>query len=285
MIKKLLNLLFAVLLLLSTTMASANDNTAQTDTQSTYIFGVFPYLSPARLDKIYAPVSQQLSDELGHAIRFQTSSTFNIFLGKLKAGYYDFALIQPFWYPLAVDGHDYQSALNMREPFVSLVMVLADSEFHSVEDLRGKTIATPPAFVPVVHMARESLIKLGLEPGKDVFFEDYKTVDSCMQQVLIRNADACIAPPFAPGPFEKAMNVDFRPVHESYSIPNLALVVHKRVPGQLRQALVEAIQGWQATSRGQQLLSEMQTSGFEITRDSDYDVVRTMLKNIRSQTR
>jgi len=62
----------------------------------------------------------------------------------------------------------------MKKPFVSLIVVLDSSPIKSIEDLRGKTIATPPAYVPVVHMARKALIKEGIIPGKDVTLKAFK---------------------------------------------------------------------------------------------------------------
>jgi len=245
-----------------------------------YKFGVFPYLSAVRMDDIYAPVSDELSKSLHHKVKFRTSSTFKKFLSKLKSEYYDIALIQPFWYPIAVDKKSYIPLLKMQEPFESLIMTLENSKIRSVNDLKGKIIATPPAFVPVVHMARRALIAKGLVPGKDVTFKAFKSVDSCFQQVLIGNASACVAPPFAPGVFEKAMNVKLRTIFKSPSIPNLALVVHPRVPEQQRLKIKKTIMSWSQSAKGKKLLKSMQTKQYVPIIDKDYDVVRQFLKEI-----
>lgn len=66
-------------------------------------FGVFPCLSAARLESVYASVSAELSRALGYAVQFRTSSQFERFFTRLEQQYYDITLIQSFWYPLAVD--------------------------------------------------------------------------------------------------------------------------------------------------------------------------------------
>lgn len=263
-------------------IASISTNIWSADKQKIeeYKFGVFPYLSAVRMDKIYAPVSDELTKNLEYKVKFRTSSTFKKFLGKLKIEYYDFALIQPFWYPVAVDQKGYIPLLKMKEPFVSLIMVLANSKIHTIEDLRGKIIATPPAFVPVVHMARRALIAKGIEPGKDVIFKPFKSVDSCLQQVLIGKASACVAPPFAPAVFEKSMDVKLRTVLKSPGIPNLSLVIHPRVPKQDRILIKKTIMSWVNTKKGKTLLSNMQTKQFVPIIDNEYDVVRKFLKEI-----
>ena len=266
-----------VIFFFTNTVLAADDK----DKINEYKFGVFPYLSTAHMDKIYSPVSDELTKELKLNVKFRTSSTFKKFLGKLKSEYYDFALIQPFWYPIAVDKKGYIPLLKMKEPFVSLIMVLDSSKILSVKDLKGKTIATPPAFVPVVHMAHRALLSKGLVPGKDVIFKSFKSVDSCFQQVLIRKASACIAPPFAPAAFENFMNIKLRSVLKSSGIPNLSLVIHPRVPKHDRMLIKKTIMSWTSTQKGQELLSHMQTKQFVPIIDKEYDVVRNFLKEIK----
>jgi len=251
MVKKITLFIFIFIFGIST-----NAWAAEKQNKDEYKFGVFPYLSAVRMDEIYAPVSKELTKSLEHKVKFRTSSTFRKFLSKLKAEYYDFALIQPFWYPVAVDAHHYLPLIRMEEPFVSLIMVLDESQIHTVDDLRGKIIATPPAFVPVVHMARRALIKKGIVPGKDVTFEAFKSVDSCFQQVLIGKASACVAPPFAPA-------------------------VIPRVPGQDRKRISKTIMSWSNTEKGKKLLKSMQTKRFVPIIDREYDVVRKFLKEIK----
>lgn len=253
---------------------------ADRENTGAYKFGVFPYLSAERMDDIYAPISSKLTQILNRKVKFRTSSTFKIFLGKLKEEYYDFALIQPFWYPIAVDEKGYISLLRMKEPFVSLIMVPDGSQIHKPDDLRGKIIATPPAFVPVVHMAKRALIKRGIVPGKDVTLIAYKSVDSCFQNVLIGKASACVAPPFASAIFEESMNVKLRTIVKSFSIPNLAFIIHPRVPEQDRLRIRQTIMSWNASEKGRKLLARMQTKGFVPIIDKEYDAVRVFLKEI-----
>lgn len=249
--------------------------------KSIYKFGVFPYLSAIRMDRIYSPVADELSKNLEREVKFRTSSTFKKFLNKLKSEYYDFALIQPFWYPIAVDSHNYLPLLRMEEPFVSLIMVIDNSNIHTVDDLKGKVIATPPAFVPVVHMARQALIKQGIVPGKDVIFKAFKTVDSCFQQVLIGKASACVTPPFAPKVIEQSMNVKLRTVLKSPSIPNLSFVIHSRVSKADRERIHKEMSSWNKTIKGKKLLGKIKTNKFIPIVDKEYDVIRDFIKEIR----
>ena len=248
-----------------------------------YKFGILPYLSTTRLETIYAPVSAELSRALGHEVHFRTASRFNRFLNNLRQQRYDIALIQPFWYPPAVDQFGYQPLVRMQEPFISLIMVPDDSPLRSVSDLKGKIIATPPAFVPVVYMARHALKEAGLIPGKDVQLKAFKSVDSCFQQVLIGTADACITPPFAVAVIEEKMNMQLRALLKTTSIPNLSIVVHERIPADERKRLKNIFLSWKQDNAGKELLDRMKTQGFVPAIDKEYDIVRTFLREIKEK--
>ena len=256
-------------------------STSRADETRPYQFGVFPYLSPVTMNNLYSPVASQLSSSLNFPVQFRTSSTFNRFLAKLRNEYYDFALIQPFWYPVAVDQHSYIPAVRMQEPFESLILVLDDSPYRTIDDLKNTTIAAPPSFVPVVHMARQALIDNDIKPGRDFSFNHFKSVDSCLQQVLIGKASACVAPPFAPAVFEKNMKVKLRTLLRSKSIPNLSLVIHPRVPEKHRQTITSAFLSWKSSPRYKQLLENMQTEGFVRIIDSEYNSVRDFIKSLK----
>ncbi len=270
----------------STAVAGAADSDATrqgaaTELEQPYRFGVFPYLTPLRMEAIYAPVSAALSRSLGHAVQFRTSSRFELFFEKLQVQSYDIALIQPFWYVPAVDQFGYLPLARMEEPFTSLIMVLEESSLRSAEDLRGQVVATPPAFVPVTHMAIRALEAEGMVPGRDLELRAFKSVDSCFQQILIGSAIACVSPPFAPPVIEEKLGVKLRVLMRSTSIPNLTFVIHPRVPEQDRMRFAEAILSWATSDSGRPLLRGMKTSRFVPAEDAEYDVVRELVKEVQ----
>ncbi|MDX1812490.1 MAG: phosphate/phosphite/phosphonate ABC transporter substrate-binding protein [Gammaproteobacteria bacterium] len=247
-----------------------------------YKFGVFPYLSAVLLDEIYASVTADLSRELNQKVSFRTSSNFKRFFENLSKQKYDFALIQPFWYPPAVDEFNYQPLVRIEEPFTSLIMVLDDSPIKTIADIKGKVIATPPAFVPVVHMAKKDLISEGLVPGKDVTLKAFKTVDSCFQQLLIGTAQACVSPPFVPPIVEEKMKVKLRVLLKTFAIPNLSLVVNARVPEKDRIKIKNYFLNLAKTDSGKAFLQKIKAQGFIQANDQDYNVVREFLSEIKA---
>jgi len=232
------------------------------------------------MDEIYSPISQDLSKNLRHKVKFRTSSNLARFREKLMSEYYDFAIIQPVFYPLAVDQVGYIPLIRMEEPVFSVIMVLDNSPIQSVQDLRGKKIATPPVFGPIVSLAKRSLTEQGVSPDVDVSFETNKTVGACFQKILVGQADACVAPNFAVKTFEKSMGVKFRTIMRSEGFPNQSLVVHPRVPGHVRNQIRQTVMSWRYSEQGQKLLDNMNTQGFVEIKDSEYDIVRSFVREM-----
>lgn len=248
------------------------------DSASTTSFGVFPYFSSAELQDIYLPLTTSLSARLGYRVNFLTETSHKKFIHKLNNEFYDIALIPPFWVPVAMDSKEYLPFLKMSEPFHSSVLVLDKSAIHSIQDLKGKSVATPPTFTPVVHLAIKAFTKNGLVPGKDIALNANETVDECFQQVIDGLSDACVSPPFAHRYYEHKYRIRFRPVMKSGGIPGVALVVHSRVSKAHREVIYDYFANLHKSREGIQLLRSLQTERFIPVVEDEYDIVRNMLK-------
>jgi phosphonate transport system substrate-binding protein len=241
--------------------------------------GVFPYLSPTRMDDIFSPVSQKLARGLQQPVRFRTSSNLPRFKQNLLSGDYDIVIAQPILYPLAVDQLGYLPLIRMEESISSVVLVLQDSPYRSVQDLQGRTIATPPVNGPVVLLAKKHFSEQGIDPDSAFEFVPNKTAGTCMQKVLARRVEACIAPHFAVRPFERSMGVRLRILQRTRGIPNRAVLVHPRVPENLRQQIRNTMLSWKFSNEGRELLRSIDASGFVDLDDHEYDVVRNLIKD------
>jgi len=243
-------------------------------------FSVAPYLSPARMEELYTPMAQALTQSLGRPVLFRTSSTFDRYYSLLATGTMDVSLLHAFFYVSAVDQYNYLPVARMNEPFKGLLVVLDQSPVQSVSDLRGKTIATPPDYLPTVHLVRRALREQGYDPARDFSMRSFRSVESCLQQLVIGEAAACICPPFALPAAQALFKVQFRTVVESPPIPNLTFVVHRRVSASERARLRNAILTWSNSDAGQQLVRSIGTSGFVAVQDAEFDPVRRLMKNL-----
>jgi phosphonate transport system substrate-binding protein len=273
--------ILAILVLL---LSGVSASWAYDSSDDNYTFGVFPYLSTTRLESIYLPVSIEMSKALGKKVNFRTSTEYRKFFDKLKQQSFDIALIQPFWYPPAADQYNYLPLVRYGEPLTSRIMVLSNSPIKTINDLKGKIIATPPAFVPIVHMAKRALQNHGLNPERDLQLKAFRTVDSCIKQVIIGTASGCVAPNHAHSIIKHKMHTSLRPILESPGIPNISVVVHSRVPPEERDKIKNLMLSWgeSGSDAHKNLLNSIGTRGFIQSKDDDYEVVRTLLREINA---
>jgi ABC-type phosphate/phosphonate transport system substrate-binding protein len=240
-------------------------------------FGVFPYLPPLSLDRIFAPIVGDLGRVLGQTVQLRTKSTFEAFAEALVDGAYDLALAHPFLY-LTAAAHGYLPLVRVDEPLRMVFLARPEAGLARLADLAGRTLALPPAMSAVSEMARGALAEAGLRPGADVRFQHLASKMSCVQAVTLGTAAACGLPSFAVTQLEAEMRqAHLRPFHETTMPVSLAVVAHDRLPGPARERVRDLLVGWSGTAEGRAILAAAGWPGFVPARDEDYDVARAMV--------
>jgi len=269
---------------LMTAMVSAGatvDKSQAAAAKKEYLMGVFPYLGPRELEKIYAPIAADYSKAIDSKVLFMTSSTYKTFMGNLDKQMYDIVFVQPFDYVAIADKYGYRPLATRNKPLPAILVVNPDSKFTDVEQLRGKTIALPPPVAAISYLIKSYLKDNGLEPGKDVKIEHHRSHASCMRNVVLGAAAACGTAPPALRFFQKKMNTTLKVIAKTQSIPNSIFAVHPRVPQELHEKLLQQVLSWPTTEEGRSLLKGTKVERFITVEDKDYDVVRTMAKKFR----
>jgi len=245
---------------------------------SQYVMGVFPHLPPRQLEKVFSPMASDLGKAIDQRIVLRTNTTFERFSQSLDTQIFDIAFVQPFDYVRIADKYGYRPLAARSEGLAAILVVKEDSPLNKLQDLRGMKIALPPAVAAVSYLIHDLLQKNGLDPDRDVTLSHHRSHMSCMQQVLIREADACgtAAPPFRF--FQHRMKVEMKVVATSREIPHALFVIHPRVPDLKMQAIRQRIISWSSTKDGKQLLERGRLKPFVQVSDSDYDVIRKMTK-------
>jgi len=239
-------------------------------------FGVFPHLPPRELEKVYAPVAKEFSEILGKEVHLRSNSSYQNFMENLDEGKFDIAFVQPFDYIRLADKLGYKPLATRIEPLSTIFVVDKASTLKSAADFKGKTIALPPKVAAVSRLTVDYLKKHGLDPEKDVTLTYHRSHISCMQQVIIKAADACGTAAPALRFFEHKMKVELKVVAETDSIPHALFAVHPSLPQEEYNKLKSAILSWSQTDRGKALLKQGKLSAYKDIKDEDYNVVRQM---------
>ncbi len=246
----------------------------QTEAKAPYRFGVFPYIPPARIEESYAPAAADFAAALDREVLLRTKTTFADWFEEVRAQRYDIVFIQPFDYVKAFRGYGYLPLARGSEPLAAVLTVLEDSPLTDLSQLRGKSVALPPASAAVSHLTKIALAEAGLEPGRDVTVKHLRNHDSCLQQVVIGAADVCGTARVVVRDFAARRPVAFRVLAETRAIPHVLFAVHSRVSEDDREAIRRVILKWHETEKGRQWLASVGFGPFVPALDADYDIVR-----------
>jgi phosphonate transport system substrate-binding protein len=246
-----------------------------------YEFGVLPFLPLAKIQELYGPIAADFEAKLGRPVWLSSKADYTQFTAAVNKEIYDIAYVQPFDYVVAHDKHGYLPLAHRRGALEALIVVRPDSPLKSISDLKGMTVANPPADALVSHLTTEALKDAGIDPDIGVKRDYGKNQFSCMQSVLIGAADACGIGEQALLHFEKEkqMKTRFRILFRTKPSPPPLFVVHKRVPPKDRDILLKAILGWPDAAEGRSILNNGYFIPFMPAEDAEYDSVRRYVRS------
>jgi phosphonate transport system substrate-binding protein len=268
--RKLVSLL--AITLLATAYNPATHSKPQTDRCA---LGVFPFLSAQRLENIFAPIAAELGKAVDCEFRYKSAPNFRSFMDRLRQRQYEVAFVQPFDYVRLAATHGYIPLAAQNASLVSIVVVRQDSGFTTLADLKGKTIALPPAVAAVSYLTKVALEDAGLDPASDVKLVYTKNHGSCLQQVLIGKASACGTVETIMRLFEKNNDIAMKWVAQAPVIPQSLFVVRDDVPLEDQQRLKQQLVEMRASGDAGKMFSvDGNPRIFRAMQDSEYDIVR-----------
>ena len=260
--------------------SNANDS-SQNESKNNYLMGVFPYLAPRELEKMYSPIAADFSKTINKDVLFRTSSTYKKFMSKLDKQIYDIVFVQPFDYVEIADKYGYRPLVARNKPLPAILVVKQGSPFNKVDDLRGKTISLPPSVAAMSYLIKDFLKKKGIDPDTDVTIVHHRSHASCMRSVLLGKAQACGTAAPALRFFQAKMKVKLKLIAKTKGIPSTLFAVHPRVSEKERQILLQQISTWPNTDSGKKLLKATKVEKFIPIENTAYDGVRVMSKKFR----
>ena len=243
---------------------------------SEYVLGVFPHLPPRDLEDVFAPMARDLGAQVGRHVVLRANTTYERFTENLDKQEFDIAFVQPFEYVRIADKYGYQPLATRMEKLAAIVVVKPDSQLATLTDLKDKRIALPPESAAVTHLFLGQLRTIGMNPAKDVKLTYHRSHVSCLQQVIIGEADTCVTAAPALRYFQDKMHTELKVISRSREIPHTLFVVHPRVSKQDREALRARILSWDKSEEGREMLARGQLTPFVTVGDADYNVVREL---------
>jgi len=273
------SIIMPCLLVIGLTLLSISSSLADISKQTTYKLGAFPMIAAGQVERVFSPVAAELSRILEKKVYLRTKSSFPLYRKELQKQAYDFAIVQPFDYVLASDKYNYLPLARFEKPLFTSFMVLPNSPLTKLEDLKGKRIALPPMTAAVTHMAKKAFLDAGFDLEKDISLKYTKSHDACLQLVMVKTAVTCGSSLRAVHVFQSKWGKHFQVLTNTPSIPNSLFIVHRRVPKEIREQLLQTLISWPESSAiGKQFVKNSNNMRLVPANNQEYDVVRNFPK-------
>lgn len=244
------------------------------------------------------PFAQYLSEKLGCKVNVTLATDYSTIVEAMASGKVDIGIMPPAAYVQARDqkaaeailtsqlgAYNHETGLpeegKLSGTFKGEVLVKADSSLQTLEDLKGKRIATlsPNSASGYIYPVAE-MKDLGIDPAKDCTLTTVNDIPSEMTAVLSGQQDACFV-------FEGARNVfaskfldqdllkDLRVLYLTKGdIPNDAIAVQTDMEPELKAKVKEVFLNMKNDEAGQEAMSLWNHKGYEEADDSVYDTVK-----------
>lgn len=262
-----------------------------TDNKKHRIFLVHPLYNPQLLHKKYEPVMQYLDRQIPDTVfDLETANDYNDFEQKLRAGKADFALPNPYHATLSRDwGYHVIARMGDDTVFKGIFLVRNDSPIRQPTDLKGKVVAYPaPTALAAALMPQLYLQKHGINVQTDIHNIYVGTHNSSIMNAYLKQSAASATWPAAWKAFQQSNPAEAAELHVIWETPTLiqnAITVRADVPQDTAQKVAQLLINLRDSDEGRQLLAGIDTREFIPSKDKDFEVVRTFLKEYDAQVK
>ncbi len=260
--------LFAALLVLAVSTPSAR-------AQDAYSIGIVPQFEARKLTAIWTPILEEVSKRAGVTLTMQGSPKIPEFEKHFAKGDFDFAYMNPYHALVAHAEQGYEPIIRDggRELFGVLV-VRKDAPYKTVEDLRGKNIAFPAPNA----LGASLLMRAVLQREHALSYEAnfVNTHSSAYFNVVLGEAAAAGGVMGTLRSLDPKVRDQLRVLFETPRLPPHPIMVHPRVPLEVRNRVAEAFLALAASPEGQKLMERIPMRAATPATMQDYDKIRKL---------
>lgn len=258
--------ILSAMTLLGTAHAAASD-------KPDLILGVFPYVSPVQLAAFHTPLKEHLAKSLNRTVTLVTAPDFDSFVERTRLGQYDILITAPHlgrlaqtrdgYRPLAMTGHTVQGIFLARK----------DSDIHSIEDLKGKSVMIAQRTSIIYQMAEQLIRDKGLVPGETITIKETRTHNNAMHAPLRGETDASVTGTLLWRVLGEDQKDQMRVIGVTDEAPGFILMASKRIPRQEADAIQKILLNYHDVAGSNTYFS---TTGYKKFQKIDHKVLKRL---------
>lgn len=253
----------------------------QVQAEGKYIFGVHPFESPTKLNAMFTPLLNHLSEQLGAPVEFRSAKDYDTALANLVNGTVQFSYLGPS--PFALLDEQYPGKIRIAAAVVNkggsptfqgVIVVKEDSPIKSLADLKGMRFAfgdrgsTLSCYVPAYMLMQAGVFDT-------MTYEFVGSHNNVAKGILNGTFAAGGLQPNVAKEYEgKGLRViaTSEPVYEHVIV--IGPSVDQAIADKVRQALLNV--------KDPQVYTSIKASleGFAVVQASDYDGLKTIMREV-----
>ncbi|AMJ88958.1 phosphate/phosphite/phosphonate ABC transporter substrate-binding protein [Alteromonas sp. Mac1] len=241
---------------------------------NTLTLGIVPQQSAKKLAETWQPLINYISEHANIDVVFKTAKDIPTFEQRLAEGEYDIAYMNPYHFVVFHDSVGYRAlARQIDKRIKGIIVVDANSDIVSLDDLNGKEIAfpSPAAFaatiIPSAYLKQQGIL---FTPR---YVHSHDSVYLNVQRGFF-NAGGGIIRTF--NGVDDNTRSALRILWESDGYTPHAIATHPRVTDTQRDALLTALLTLSEDEDNKQLLKNVGFKGFISSVGEDWDDVRAL---------
>ena len=218
--------------------------------------GLFPYLSPQRLARIYQPLANYLESQLHQPVKLVSAKNFRSFIDATQRGDFDIVMTAPHLAWLAEADAGYHPIATYANTVSGLLVVKRSTAIRAATGLRGGIIAIPDPLAVVTLLMQSYLTTQGLQPGKDYRFITRGTHNNAALAVTSGDATAAVIGALPFGQLPGSLRTQLRIIGGTASVRSLFFMVNPHLDQALTNAIQAALLRFNDTPAGREFLHQ-----------------------------
>jgi len=259
--------------------AQAQAQAVEADTVKPIRLGLIPHLSTQIMMKKYRPLINYLQEEMNQPIIAITAPNFKTYIERVKNGDFDIYMTAPNMAAYHEKHNQHIRIVKFTQQLQGVIVVAEDSPYHSLDDLKGKSIAAPDVMAVITSLGEVTFKENGIDPKNDIHIKYTPSHNNALQSVAEEKADAAILgyPAYKIITSSSKLRKPMRILIKTKVIPHMMFMTPPSVPVEERERLQAAMLKFSSTDAGKQFFAGVPFKDMAVITDEDMQRLEDLL--------
>ena len=242
--------------------------------------GLIPHLSTQLMMKKYNPLITYIQRELQRPVVAITAPNFKTYIQRVINGDFDIYMTAPNMAAYHEKHNQNVRLVKFTQKLQGVFVVAEDSPYQSLDDLKGKTIATPDVMAVITSLGELTLTENGIDPNKDVNLKYTPSHNNALQSVAEDKADAAIVgyPAYKMITSGSKLRKPVRVLLKTKLIPHMMFMSPPRLSKQETEKLQKIMLAFPDSDEGKKFFSGVPFKGIALITDEDMAQLQELLQ-------